>query len=59
MTDSTDLQSDQFMTLLTDALRSGPGSPEWNQAVKALRASGQNADEYAMLTAARESLAGG
>ena len=47
------------MTLLTDALRSGPGSPEWNQAVKTLRASDQNIDEYTLLYAARERLESG
>ena len=47
------------MTLLTDALRSGPGSPEWQQAVKVLRASNQNIDEFTMLYAARERLESG
>ena len=59
MADTLDLQSEQFMTLLTDALRSGPGSPEWNQAVKTLRASDQNIDEYTLLYAARERLESG
>src|SRR5947199_10863707 len=59
MPDSLDLQSDQFMTLLTDALRSGPGSPEWHQAVKILRASDQNVDEYTLLYSAREHLESG
>lgn len=59
MPDTVDLQSEQFMTLLTDALRSGPGSPEWQQAVKMLRASNQNIDEYTMLYAARERLESG
>ena len=49
------------MTLLTDALRAGPGSPEWHQAVGVLRASGgdKNADEYQMLVRAREDLESG
>src|SRR5207248_832631 len=47
------------MTLLTDALRSGPGSPEWHQAVKILRASDQNVDEYTLLYSAREHLESG
>jgi hypothetical protein len=61
MPDTLDLQSDQFMTLLTDALRSGPGSPEWHQAVKTLRSSpgGAQADEYQLLYAARERLEAG
>ena len=59
MSDSVDLQSEQFMTLLTDALRAGPGSPEWNQAVKALRATNGNTDELTLLTTAREHLESG
>ncbi len=47
------------MTLLTDALRSGPGSPEWHEAVKLLRASNQNIDDYTLLYAARERLESG
>src|SRR5215207_11067856 len=55
-----DLDSDQFMTLLTDALRAGPGSPEWHQAVGTLRASGAaNADEFQLLVRAREDLESG
>jgi hypothetical protein len=61
MSQSMDLESDQFMTLLTDALRAGPGSPEWHQAVGVLRASGGSAgaDEYQMLVRAREDLESG
>ena len=59
MAETVDLQSDQFMTLLTDALRSGPGSPEWHEAVKLLRASNQNIDDYTLLYAARERLESG
>ncbi|HEY7116139.1 MAG TPA: hypothetical protein VH475_06120 [Tepidisphaeraceae bacterium] len=57
----TDLESEQFMTLLTDALRAGPGSPEWHQAIGILRASGAaaNADEYQLLVRAREDLESG
>lgn len=47
------------MTLLTDALRSGPGSPEWHQAVKTLRSSDQNVDEFTLLHSAREHLESG
>jgi hypothetical protein len=54
------LESEQFMTLLTDALRAGPGSPEWHQAVGALRASGSSgADEMQLLVRARENLESG
>src|SRR5258706_10268300 len=61
MTQSMDLESEQFMTLLTDALRAGPGSPEWHQAVGVLRASGgsKGADEMQMLVRAREDLESG
>lgn len=55
-----DLESELFQNLLTDALRAGPGSPEWHQAVGALRASGaKNADEYQLLVRAREDLESG
>jgi hypothetical protein len=59
MSEAVDPQSEQFMTLLTDALRSGPGSPEWHQAVKTLRASNESMDEYSLLYAARERLESG
>jgi hypothetical protein len=59
MSEAVDPQSEQFMELLTDALRSGPGSPEWHQAVKMLRASNQTMDEYSLLYTARERLESG
>lgn len=62
MSQQIDLESEQFMTLLTDALRAGPGSPEWHQAVGVLRTSGgasATADEYQMLVRAREDLESG
>src|SRR5258708_1693394 len=59
MPETVDLQSEQFMTLLTDALRSGPGSPERHQAGELLRASEQNVDEYTLLYKAREHLESG
>ena len=60
MSQTMDLDSDQFMTLLTDALRAGPGSPEWHQAVGVLRTSGaKNVDEYQLLVQAREDLESG
>src|SRR4051812_39135997 len=53
--------SDDFMELLTDALRAGPGSPEWHQAVIELRKQGGDtaADDYKLLWTARERLASG
>jgi hypothetical protein len=53
------LQSDQFQELLAEALRAGPGSPAWKQAVETLRNSGQAGEEYAMLCRAREDLESG
>jgi hypothetical protein len=53
--------SGEFMELLSDALRAGPGSPEWHQAVLELRKQGgeAQADEYTLLWTARERLASG
>lgn len=52
--------SDPFLQLLTDALRAGPGSPEWHQAVARINAGEKGPeDEYAMLVRARENLASG
>jgi hypothetical protein len=54
------VEADPMFQLLTDALRAGPGSPEWHQAVGKLRAGGMNyADEYQMLIEAREHLESG
>jgi hypothetical protein len=53
-------ESDQFLQLLTDALRAGPGSPAWHDAVERLRTGGVSGnDDYALLLAARENLASG
>jgi hypothetical protein len=55
-----DFESDQFLTLLTDALRAGPGSPQWHQAVVRLRESAPGADdELRLLLEAREHLESG
>src|SRR5437762_5633037 len=52
-----DFESDQFLQLLTDALRAGPGSPEWHEAVETLRSNGiAQKDEYGLLISARENL---
>lgn len=70
MSQELDVDVDPFLRLLTDALRAGPGSPEWHQAVARVRASGTSdpsggpmsagqADEYRMLIAARENLESG
>lgn len=55
-----DFQSDPQLIALTDALRAGPGSPQWRDAVSRLRAlGGDEADEYLLLCTAREHLASG
>jgi hypothetical protein len=68
MASEIDLNGDPFLKLLTDALRAGPGSPEWHQAVAKLRETGDGngesgkggkTDEYRMLIAAREHLESG
>src|SRR5438874_10223576 len=52
-----DFESDQFLQLLTEALRAGPGSPEWHEAVEALRTNGiADKDEFRLLISARENL---
>lgn len=60
MPELLDIDADPFLKLLTDALRAGPGSPEWHQAISRLRAGGERgADEYRLLIAAREHLESG
>ena len=65
MSDVIDIESDPFLQLLTDALRAGPGSPEWHQAVSRLRAgngsgiSKAQLDDYQLLVTAREHLESG
>jgi hypothetical protein len=58
-----DFESDSFLALLTDALRAGPGSPQWHEAVGRLRGVGgaavARADEYRLLVVAREHLESG
>ncbi len=59
MTDMPNID-EQFLSLLTDALRSGPGSPAWHEAVARLRAANvDDADEYRLLLTAREHLESG
>ena len=52
-----DFESSQLQ-LLTDALRAGPGTPEWRAALETLDSAG-GGDEYKLLYAARERLASG
>ena len=53
------IDSEQFLTLLTEALRSGPASPEWHQAVGLLRSQNGDVDEHKLLYTAREHLESG
>lgn len=54
-TPTTPAESDPFFQLLTDALRAGPGSPQWGEAMAKLRDGGvEGADEYALILRARE-----
>jgi hypothetical protein len=55
----TDLENDPFLVLLTDALRAGPGSPQWHEAVAKLKTSTEPVDEYRLLIDARQSLESG
>src|SRR4051812_3509299 len=54
-----DFESDPTLQLLTDALRAGPGTPQWRQALAAVEHAPGAADEYKLLYAARERLASG
>jgi hypothetical protein len=54
---STPAESDPFFQLLTDALRAGPGSPQWGEAMAKLRDGGvEGADEYGLILRAREDI---
>src|SRR2546423_13445125 len=62
MAEVLDAENDEFLKLLAEALRSGPGSPEWHEAVQKLRAGGAgraDADEYRLILQAREDLESG
>lgn len=57
---NTEIESSPLFGLMTDALRAGPGSPEWHQAVAKLRAEGlADSDEYRLLVNVREHLESG
>jgi len=60
MSQATDFETDPFLRLLTDALRAGPGSPQWHEAVRQLRTvNPDEADEYRLIVTAREHLESG
>lgn len=55
-----DFESDAFLALLTDALRSGPGSLSWSAAIERLREmDSKEADEFKLILEARDNLAKG
>jgi len=54
-----DIEKDPLLVLLTDALRAGPGSPQWHEAVNKLKTSTEPIDEYRLLLEAREALESG
>ena len=53
------IESDPLFQLLTDALRAGPGSPQWRDAVAKVRSGGAEADEFKLIYDARERLESG
>lgn len=56
----TEFETDEMLKLLTEALRRGPGSPEWHDAVERLRSSGaKEADDFRLLMTVRERLESG
>lgn len=56
----TEIDADPFLLLLTDALRAGPGSPSWVDALARLREGGvEGADEYKLILRAREDIESG
>lgn len=60
MAETSQFEADQFLKLLTDALRAGPGTPQWHEAVTQLRVTtASEAEEYRLLLQAREHLESG
>ncbi|MGE5607822.1 MAG: hypothetical protein ACM359_01080 [Bacillota bacterium] len=60
MADPSQFEADELLKLLTDALRAGPASPQWHEAVTRLRTTGStDADEYRLLMTARQHLESG
>ena len=54
------IETDPFFVQLTDALRAGPGSTQWQEAVASLRQQGlDSADEHRLLIETRENLEAG
>ena len=59
MSQELDVEKDPFLVLLTDALRAGPASPEWHEAVARLKTGGDEVDEFRLLIEARDALESG
>lgn len=60
MQSTLDFETDKFLELLTDALRAGPGSPSWHQAMVRLRSDGSSqSEQYRLLIETREHLESG
>jgi hypothetical protein len=55
----TDTETDPFSQLLAEALRAGPGSAAWQEAVAQIGANSSSSDEHHLLLEARELLASG
>lgn len=56
----TEFETDDLLKLLTEALRRGPGSPQWHEAIQKLRDQGiRENDEYRLLMTVRERLQAG
>ena len=52
----TKLDSEEFQTLLSEALRAGPDSEPWHAAIRVIRSQNVEVEEYALLCRAREVL---
>ena len=59
MDQALNIDTEQFQQMLAEALRAGPVSPLWRQAVDTLKAAGESGEELALLCKARERLEGG
>jgi len=58
--EAAEFETDALLKLLTDAIRRGPGSPEWHEAVARIQGVGaQGADEYRLLMDVRDRLESG
>jgi hypothetical protein len=56
---TVDLNSDAFAELLAEALRAGPGSPQWHEVISILNVDGDQAHQHRQLLKARQRLQSG